>query len=117
MRVIHRLSEHGSVRGAYIARELGVSKPTVSVALKEMEAEGYVIIKFDRTIELTEKGKSTARYVARRNRVIFELLTDLGVDKQTAGKDACEMEHCVSEKTLQAFIELRQYLRAVNKLD
>ena len=114
MRVIYRLREHGLVRGVYIARELGVSKPTVSVALKEMEAEGYVIINSDHTVELTEKGEKTAQYVAQRNHVIFGLLTDLGVDKLKAGKDACEMEHCVSEKTLNAFIELRQYLRAVN---
>ena len=44
MRIIYRLRENGLVRGAYIARELGVTKPTVSVALKEMEAAGYLAI-------------------------------------------------------------------------
>ena len=57
MRVIYRLRENGLVRGAYIARELGVTKPTVSVALREMEAAGYLVIQPDRTVELTEKGE------------------------------------------------------------
>ena len=98
MRIIYRLRENGLVRGAYIARELGVSKPTVSVALKEMEAAGYLAIQPDRTVELTEKGEKIGEYVIKRNRVIFGLLTDLGVDKKTAAEDACNMEHGISEE-------------------
>ena len=92
MRVIYRLRENGLVRGAYIARELGVTKPTVSVALKEMEAAGYLAIQPDRTVELTEKGEKIGEYVIKRNRVIFGLLTDLGVDKNIAAADACRVE-------------------------
>ena len=66
MRVIYRLRENGLVRGAYIARELGVTKPTVSVALREMEAAGYLYIQPDRTVELTEKGEKIGEYVIKR---------------------------------------------------
>ena len=89
MRTIYRLRENGLVRGAYIARELGVSKPTVCVALKEMEAAGYLSVQSDRTVELTEKGEKIGKSVIERNRVIFGLLTDLGVDKSIADADAC----------------------------
>ena len=91
MRTIYRLRENGLVRGAYIARELGVSKSTVCVALKEMEAAGYLSVQSDRTVELTEKGEKIGKSVIERNRVIFGLLTDLGVYKSIAYADACKM--------------------------
>lgn len=116
MRVIYRLRENGLVRGAYIARELGVTKPTVSVALREMEAAGYIVIQPDRTVELTEKGRTIGENVIKRNRVIFGLLTDLGVDKNTAYADACCMEHGISEESLNALCDLRQFLRVVRQL-
>lgn len=115
MRIIYRLRENGLVRGAYIARELGVSKPTVSVALKEMEAAGYLDIQPDRTVELTEKGEKTGEYVIKRYETIYHLLTDLGVDKKTAAEDACNMEHGISEETLTALCDLRQFLRVIRR--
>ena len=115
MKVICHLRENGLVRGAYIARELGVTKPTVSVALREMEAAGYVAIRPDRTVVLTEKGEAIGEFVTERNRVLFGLLTDLGVDKQTADEDACEMEHGVSAESLKALIKLRQLLRSIRQ--
>lgn len=115
MRVICRLRENGLVRGAYIARELGVTKPTVSVALREMETAGYLTIQPNRTVELTEKGEKTGKFVIERNRVLFGLLTDLGVDKEIAAADACCMEHGVSEESLRALKELRQFLSIIRK--
>ena len=112
MRVICRLRKNGAVRGAYIARELGVSKPTVSVALREMEAAGFLVIQPDRTVVLTENGEKIGNSVIERNEVIFGLLTDLGVDKKTADADACNMEHGISGESLSALKKLRQLLRA-----
>ncbi len=116
MRTICRLRKNGLVRGAYIARELGVSKPTVSVALREMEAAGYLTVQPDRTVELTEKGETIGRSVIERNEVIFGLLTDLGVDKRTADADACKMEHGISDESLKALTELRHFLRVVRRV-
>ncbi|MEE1171351.1 MAG: iron dependent repressor, metal binding and dimerization domain protein [Ruminococcus sp.] len=115
MRVICRLRENGAVRGAYIARELGVTKPTVSVALREMEAAGFLVIQPDRTVELTERGEKIGRYVIERNEVLFGLLTDLGVDKKTADADAGNMEHGISEESLNALKRLRLDLRSIKE--
>ncbi|MBQ1437185.1 MAG: MarR family transcriptional regulator [Ruminococcus sp.] len=115
MRVICRLRENGAVRGAYIARELGVTKPTVSVALREMEAAGFLVIQPDRTVELTERGEKIGRYVIERNEVLFGLLTDLGVDKKTADADAGNMEHGISEESLNALKRLRLALRSIKE--
>ena len=115
MRVICRLRENGAVRGAYIARELGVTKPTVSVALREMEAAGFLVIQPDRTVVLTERGEKIGRYVIERNEVLFGLLTDLGVDKKTADADAGNMEHGISEESLNALKRLRLALRSIKE--
>lgn len=115
MRVICRLRENGAVRGAYIARELGVTKPTVSVALREMEAAGFLVIQPDRTVVLTERGEKIGRYVIERNEVLFGLLTDLGVDKKTADADAGNMEHGISEESLNALKRLRLDLRSIKE--
>ncbi len=115
MRIIYRLRENGLVRGAYIARELGVTKPTVSVALKEMEAAGYLDIQPDRTVELTEKGEKIGEYVIKRYETIYRLLTDLGVDNKIASEDACNMEHGISEDSLKALCDLRQFLRVIRQ--
>ena len=113
MRIIYRLRENGLVRGAYIARELGVTKPTVSVALKEMEAAGYLAIQPDRTVELTEKGEKIGEYVIKRYESVYRLLTDLGVDKKTAAEDACNMEHILSAETLA---KIEEYMKSVEHL-
>ncbi len=111
MKVIYRLQENDLVRGVDIARELGVTKPTVSVALKELEAAGLITVHLSRSVRLTEEGERLARGVVERYEALFGLLTDLGVDEQTAHQDACRMEHGVSEASLKALTELREYLK------
>ena len=80
-----------------------------------MEAAGYLSSQPDRTVELTEKGEKIGEYVIKRNRVIFGLLTDLGVDKNIAAADACRVEHGISEESLKALCDLRQFLRVIRK--
>lgn len=115
MKTIYRLREKGLVRGAYIARELGVTKPTVSVSLKEMEEAGYLTIQPDRTVILTQKGEKIAERIVERNKIIFDLLTNLGVNRETAYDDACNIEHGISDETLNALIKLRDYLTFIRK--
>ncbi len=115
MKTIYRLREEGVVRGAYIARELGVTKPTVSVSLKEMEEAGYLTIQPDRTVILTQKGEEIASRIVEQNKIIFELLTYLGVNRETAYDDACNIEHGISDESLNALIKLRDYLTFIRK--
>lgn len=110
MKIIYRHREKDFARSVDIARELGVSKPTVSVALKKMEASGLIIFHQDMGIGLTPEGERIAREVTERYNALYGLLTDLGVDEQTARDDACRMEHGISDRSLSALIELRQKL-------
>ncbi len=115
MKTIYRLREEGVVRGAYIARKLGVTKPTVSVSLKEMEEAGYLKILSDRTVILTDKGEEIAKRVVERNQIIFDLLINLGVNREVAYNDTCNIEHGISDETLNALVKLRDYLSFIRK--
>lgn len=94
--------QNGSVRGADIAAELHVSRPTVSVSLKELEKEGYLFLDGAREVHLTDKGQTVARETYERHQTFQSLLEDLGVDGKTAAEDACQMEHAVNPKSYEA---------------
>lgn len=101
LKVIYTLSKRKAVHGADIAGELGVSRPTVSVALKALAEEGYVFADDTHEIHLTEKGKRIAEDTYERHSTFCRLLTGLGVDEKTAAADACEMEHAVSSESYE----------------
>ena len=84
-KTIYMLSNKGEVRGIDISKELGVSKATVSVSLKELEAEEYLYMTLERTVVLTDKGKKFAKDVLERNALFSELLLSLAsIRKQLA---------------------------------
>ena len=115
MKIIFQLDSEGVARGAYIAERLGVSKPTVSVTLKELEKEGFIRTLENRTLKLTEKGAEIAEKVIERNQIIYELLVNLGVDRQTATDDACRMEHSISQESIDALVKLTNYLKFIRQ--
>ncbi len=94
--------KNGTVHSVDIAEAFGVSRPTVSNIIKRLVSEGYIVMRGDYSIELTDKGLSVAEEMIERNRTIRDLLIGLGVEKSVAENDACEMEHAVSAQTLNA---------------
>ena len=92
----------GSVRSIDIVNELEYTKPSVSIAMKNLRENGYVTMDADGLISLTEKGKDIAEKMYERHTVISDLLISLGVSKQTAIDDACRIEHVISEESFEA---------------
>ena len=90
------------VRSIDIVNELEFSKPSVSVAMKNLRAKGFILIDDEGNITLTKKGQKIADTVYERHVVISDWLIFLGVDKKTAIHDACHMEHALSEKSFLA---------------
>ena len=90
------------VRSIDIVNELEFSKPSVSVAMKNLRAKGCVLMDDDGYITLTAKGRKIADSMYERHTVISDWLISLGVDKKTAVHDACKMEHVMSEKSFLA---------------
>jgi Mn-dependent DtxR family transcriptional regulator len=90
------------VRSIDIVNELEYSKPSVSVAMKNLRTKGYIVMDDDGCITLTAKGRKIADTMYERHVAISDWLIFLGVDKKTAVHDACKMEHALSEKSFLA---------------
>jgi len=97
------LSEDGhQVRSIDIVNELDYSRPSVSVAMKNLREKGYVEIDAEGYIYLTEEGRKIAESMYDRHVLFSDWLIYLGVDKKTAVSDACRMEHSMSEMSYLA---------------
>ena len=100
------------VRSIDIANELGFSKPSISVAMKNLKANGYIEVKTGGQITLTKTGREIAQRIYDRHTLISDLLIHLGVDNETAVKDACKMEHGMSE---ESYIALEKHLEGLKQ--
>ena len=100
--------QNGSVRGVDIAAHLNVSRPTVSISLKGLEEEGYLVADETREIRLTHSGYKIAEATYERHLTFQTLLEELGVDEKTAAEDACRMEHAVSPDSYRALKNLAE---------
>lgn len=101
-------NEKGYVRSIDIANELGVTKPSVSVAMKAFREEGYITVDETGGISLTEKGMEIANRVYEKHKIIAKALMAIGVSEKTAYEDSCKIEHDISNETfekLKAFLE------------
>jgi Mn-dependent DtxR family transcriptional regulator len=90
-----------NVRSIDIAREMGYSKPTVSVMMKDFRENAYIEMDKRGYINLTQKGLEIAESIYERHNVIAKILMDLGVDKKTAYEDSCKIEHHLSDLSFQ----------------
>ncbi|MGN0558296.1 MAG: metal-dependent transcriptional regulator [Acutalibacteraceae bacterium] len=96
----------GAVRSIDIVRELDFSKPSVSRAVKLLREGGYLSVDENGYITLTDLGREIAEQTYERHLVITEILTSIGVSKETAESDACSIEHVISRET---FDKIKEY--------
>ena len=92
----------GSVRAIDIVNELEYTKPSVSVAMKNLRENGYVQVSKEGHITLTEKGQAIAETMYERHTMISNWLMTLGVDPKIAVEDACRIEHVISAESFEA---------------
>lgn len=96
----------GKARVTDMARELGVSKPSVHIALHELENRGLAEHERYGAILLTQAGRDAGEEINRRHGILTEFLSRvLGVSPETAEKDACRIEHYLSEETMERIEE------------
>lgn len=95
------IKRNGSARSIDIATELEFSKPSVSIAMKNLRENGYIEVDGDGFISLLDKGMAIASAVHERHTIIAGLLTAMGVDPKTAADDACRIEHVISKETFE----------------
>ena len=92
----------GEVRSIDIANEMHYSKPSVSIAMKNLRNRKYINVSEDGHIHLTEEGRTIAESVYERHAFLSKWLISLGVDPEIAAADACKMEHDISPESFEA---------------
>ena len=93
------LENKGYARSTDIAEALGYTKPSVSVAMKKLRENGYISMEKGGLISLTDKGYPIARRIYDRHLTLTRFFVFIGADEATARKDACKVEHDISEET------------------
>ena len=91
-----------SVRSIDVAEALTYSRPSVSRAVGLLKKDGYLLMDEEGFLTLTEEGRALAERIYERHTVLTAALEALGVDKETAAKDACKIEHDISDRTFEA---------------
>lgn len=92
----------GSVRSVDVAAELGFSKPSVSVAMKNLREQDCISVDANGLLSLTDRGRQIAERIYERHTLFTEWLVSLGVNPETAAEDACRIEHVISEESFAA---------------
>ena len=104
LETIYKLrTEKGVVRSIDISREMNYSKPTISEQMKKVRMYGFIEVDDDGYISLTAKGEEIASRTINRHYVLTDILVRIGMDKEQAEKDACRMEHYISEECFDCF--------------
>lgn len=89
------------VRSVYLARHMGFSKPSISHAVGVLKNGGFLTVDEDGYFHLTEDGREVAEKIYERHQFFTEQLVAVGVDRETAERDACRIEHAISEEAFQ----------------
>ncbi len=94
--------KQAAVHSVDVGEYMGFSKPSVSRAVGLLRQGGFLEMRPDGELILTRLGREMAEKIYERHTVLTRLLVKLGVPEDTAAEDACRMEHCISDTTLQA---------------
>ena len=100
---IYVLSQKSAaVRSIDVAEYMGYSKPSVSRAVSNLKKSGYLEVLSDGSLKLTQNGEEVAKKVYERHAILTKCFEMLGVPSEVAVKDACKVEHVISDQTLEA---------------
>lgn len=106
LKLIYTLSRNGEVRGADLADELKIKRPTVCVYLKRLAEKGDIVMDEHHCVQLTAQGLAIAQSTLDKHGMLLALLQDLGVPSSIATADACAIEHNISPETYSALKQL-----------
>lgn len=110
---IHKLKESlGYARNTDIAKELNLTKGSVSIAINNLKKKGFVVEEDNsKFLKLTAKAHSEVHQILTSRTLLFYFLKDfVGVDPSTAENEACQMEHLMSEETSLKFFKFMKKL-------
>lgn len=102
--------QRGMVRSIDLARHMGYSKPSISHAVGILREGGFLTMDSEGYLDLTDAGMEVASKIYDRHCFFSDLLTDVGVSKEVAERDACQIEHAISEESFQ-MLKSKYYAR------
>lgn len=105
-------NKNDCVRSIDVANELGFTKASVSIAMKQLRENGYITVCDDGSLSLTQKGIDIAQGVLERHNILAKALMSLGVDEETAYSDSCKIEHYISQQSIE---KIKQHMLKHNK--
>lgn len=114
-RILMLTEKHGQVRSIDIAIDMDFSKPSISVAMKNLREQNLITIDHNGIIKLTEEGEIIARDVYDRHCSIMNFFIEIGVPKDIAEEDACKIEHDISKESITAIKKLLKKIKAEKK--
>ena len=91
----------GTVRSVDVARYLEVSKPSVCHAVATLRDGGFLTMDEDYSLHLTDVGRDVAEQTYEKHRFFTERLIEAGVNPDTAERDACRIEHIISDESFR----------------
>lgn len=97
--------KHGYIRCVDVAGYLGVTKPSVSRAVKELSKKKCLLKKDDGTLSLTEQGRQIAQQIYEKHQFFTKQLIEAGVPRDIAVQDACRLEHVIGETSFNKLKE------------
>ena len=97
--ILHK--QKGAVRSVDVARHMDVSKPSVSHAVTTLRDGGFLTMDSDYFLHLTDVGREVAEQIYEKHRFFTDRLIEAGVDPETAERDACRMEHVISQESFE----------------
>lgn len=113
VKVAYELEEEfGTATVSDMAERLSVKAPSVTAALQKLDTLGMVKYRRYQNVKLTKLGKTVAKKLHNRNKTLMDFLLMIGVDKEIATTDACEIEHVVNPQTVE---KLTEYLEKLSK--
>lgn len=104
--------EKGYARIVEIASELKVKTPSATEMIQKLAREGYIEHEPYQRIKLAKKGEELAKMVYKRHKILTDFLVILGVDREVAEKDACEMEHALHPETLEKLTKFVKFVKS-----
>ena len=97
--------QKGTVRSVDVARHLEVTKPSVCNAVATLRDGGFLTMDEDYSLHLTDVGREVAEQTYEKHRFFTDRLIEAGVDPDTAERDACRIEHVISDESFQCLKE------------
>lgn len=111
LEVIYLLEKkHGYAKTGKVSLELGIKPPSVTEMLRKLQKEGYLKYERYKGAKLTETGKKLAKDLISSHQIIADFLEIIGVDRKQAEIDACELEHHISEESMEKLKEFIEFI-------